>query len=1081
MADAGTIHARMVLNATQFKAELDSAKRKMTETAATSAVIDKAMSKMKTAFLAAGTGVALGLGYAVKTGMDFEAQMSRVGAIAGASESDLQRLKDTAIELGASTSKSATEVAIGMEEMAAAGFEVNEIIAAMPGIIAAAEASGEDMARVTEVVTAALNGFGLEAEEASKVADILAQAANDSAAAVNDFGYAFKYAAPWAKQLGIDIYELSSMIMVMSDAGIKGEQAGTTLRMALQRLVNPPKQAREAIEELGVSLTDANGKMRPMTEILPEVIEAMSRLEGETRTAAAAQIFGTEAASGMLNVIDAGPAKLNKLTEALRNSEGASAKAAKQMKDNLAGSVEELGGAVESASIQLYDELSPALRAVADDLAAWINKLADQGTFKEWGRNLRDIVNALREVDWAMVGTIAKFVAGATPVAVFGAKIAELLKGLDKLPGGFGKSSSGAGKFSGLLGGLVSLAPRLLGFLGPYGWLIGGLATLAGLWATNAGKVDAYSAAMNKSAVATAEQTMELDKQINRFEELRDKAGMSYNELARYIDLQIQLKRATDPETQKRLADELEKIREKSGLSKNEMAELVRLNDELAKTSPIASDMLSKEGKAIANNVQQLKAHNREMRELHKLKLTTEIQQGFQNMAKWEKEAAQHAKEYNAHKDRALDYQRQANERLQNAVKFEQQAAAAREKGNKLEAKHLEMKARTEREVYNQLVRLRDEEWKAAEASAKSAENARKKYDNLIKQLEQLKQIQLLEHGISDTSLTTVRAIEKQVAKNNEDIKALQKKREQHGANKKAIDQQIEALREENANLEAVKPKIADIEKQQKKVTDEIRKQSKELEREKKNKVNNKDLKDAEKTVDRTNKKIEDTKTKKVNPKEIESAISKVDKLNRDITAKKLKNLDDRDIRAADKKVDALNRGITSKKKKPVDASSIDSAKKKADNLNSSLGKTIWKTVKVTIDRVGNWLGLWHRGGVVDEPPRYHNGGMASTQELAASTGPTLSAFSGGIVPGYGNRNAVLLGREMVLTMQQQAKLWRKINESDTGGGGVNVGNINITLQSTGYTREDAYQIAEYVQEEIQRRANRYQRARGRR
>src|SRR5690606_35783930 len=148
----------------------------------------------------------------------------------------------------------------------------------------------------------------------------------------------------------------------------------------------------------------------------------MSRLEGETRTAAAAQIFGTEAASGMLNVIDAGPDKLNKLTEALRNSEGASAKAAKQMKDNLAGSIEELGGAVESASIQLYDELSPALRTVVDDLAAWINKLADQGTFKEWGRNLRDIVNALREVDWAMVGTIAKFVSGAAPVAVFGAK-----------------------------------------------------------------------------------------------------------------------------------------------------------------------------------------------------------------------------------------------------------------------------------------------------------------------------------------------------------------------------------------------------------------------------------------------------------------------------------------------------------------------------------------------------------------------------------------------------------------------------------------------------------------------------------
>src|SRR5690606_37655728 len=513
-----------------------------------------------------------------------------------------------------------------------------------------------------------------------------------------------------------------------------------------------------------------------------------------------------------------------------------------------------------------------------------------------------------------------------------------------------------------------------------------------------------------------------------------------------------------------------------------EMAELVRLNDELVKVSPIASDMLSKEGRAIANNVQQLKAHNAEMRELHKLKLTSEIQQGFQNMAKWEQEAAKHAKEYNAHKEKALDFQRQANERLQSAIKFEQQAAAAREKGNTLEAMFLEMKARTEREMYNALIRRTEEEWKAAEASAKGAENARKKYDDLIKQLEQLKQIQLLEHGSSNTSLTTVRAIEKQVAKDNEDLAALQRKREAHGANKKEIDRQIEALQEENDKLQAVKPKIADIEKQQKKVTNEILKQNKELEREKKNKVNNKDLKDAEKTVDRTNKKIEDTKTKKVNPKEIESAISKVDKLNRDITATKLKNLDDREIVAADKKVNTLNKNISATKKKPVDTSSIDSAKKKADSLNSSLGKSIWKRVTVSVKAIGDWFkGLSHRGGNVDDAPRYHSGGMTTAQELTASTGPTLPAFAGGIVPGYGNRNAVLLGREMVLTMQQQAKLWRKINSPETGGGGVQIGNINITLQSTGYTREDAYRIAEYVQEEIQRRANRHQRARGRR
>src|SRR5690606_1174926 len=414
MADAGTIHARMVLNATQFKAELDSAKRKMTETAATSAVIDKAMSKMKTAFLAAGTGVALGLGYAIKTGMDFEAQMSRVGAIAGASESDLQRLKDTALELGATTSKSATEVAVGMEQMAAAGFEVNEIIAAMPGVIAAAEASGEDMARVTEVLTAALNGFGLEAREASRVADIMAEAANRSAAAIDDFGYAVKYAAPLAKQLGIEIEELSAMIMIMADAGLEGSQAGTTLRMALNRLASGSKPVTKALQDMGISMKDANGNFKSAPQLLAEVIEKMQDMDGQTRIAAASALFGTEAMSGMLEVIEAGPDKLEELTEALRNSEGASQEAAKKMKDNLKGSIEEMTGAAETAAITFYKELEPSLRAAVIAISDFIKQLQQDGTIQRWGENVAKLIDWLRNLNWEAIGTTAKFAALAS-------------------------------------------------------------------------------------------------------------------------------------------------------------------------------------------------------------------------------------------------------------------------------------------------------------------------------------------------------------------------------------------------------------------------------------------------------------------------------------------------------------------------------------------------------------------------------------------------------------------------------------------------------------------------------------------
>ncbi|WP_041469263.1 phage tail tape measure protein [Geobacillus sp. Y412MC52] len=168
-------------------------------------------------FGAVTTAIGGALGFAVKKSMDFEAQLDRVGAVAGATPAEIEKLEQAALDLGASTSKSATEVAQGMEIMAAMGYNTNQILAAMPGIISAAEASGEDMALVAETVSAALNAFGLSASEASRVADILAQAANDSAAGVQDMQYTFKYAAPIAKQLGISLEQLAAATEIMAE------------------------------------------------------------------------------------------------------------------------------------------------------------------------------------------------------------------------------------------------------------------------------------------------------------------------------------------------------------------------------------------------------------------------------------------------------------------------------------------------------------------------------------------------------------------------------------------------------------------------------------------------------------------------------------------------------------------------------------------------------------------------------------------------------------------------------------------------------------------------------------------------
>ena len=334
---------------------------------------------MAASFGAATAAIGGALGFAVKKSMDFEAQIDRVGAVAGATPAEIKKLEQAALDLGASTSKSATEVAQGMEIMATMGYNTNQILAAMPGIIAAAEASGEDMALVADTVSAALNSFGLEASEASRVADVLAQAANDSAAGIQDMQYTFKYAAPVAKSLGISLEQLGAATEIMANAGIRGEQAGTTLRAALIRLSDPPREAANTLESLGVKITDANGKMLPFSNIIGQLAEKTKNMSNAQKLAALSTIFGTEAASGMLTVVEAGPQKLDALTKSLQNSGGASQEAAKKMKDNLKGSLEELQGAFETAQITIGNALAPVIEKVAgyiQNLINWFNNLS---------------------------------------------------------------------------------------------------------------------------------------------------------------------------------------------------------------------------------------------------------------------------------------------------------------------------------------------------------------------------------------------------------------------------------------------------------------------------------------------------------------------------------------------------------------------------------------------------------------------------------------------------------------------------------------------------------------------------------
>lgn len=364
----------------------------------------KALKGIGTAVVAASGAIAGLVGAAVNVGMSFEQQMSRVKAISGATAEEFAALEKQAIDLGASTAFSATEAAEGMENLASAGFSVEEIMAAMPGMLDLAASSGADLAQASEIAASTLRGFGLEAEDASHVADVLAKTAADTNAAVEDTGEAMKYVAPVAHAFGISMEETAAAVGIMSDAGIKGSQAGTALRGALSRLTKPTDDMAATMENLGLSFFDSEGKMISLTEMTAMLKDKTAGLTDEQRNAALVTLFGQESLSGMLALMEAGPEKIGSLTASLENCDGAAAEMAETMMDNLAGAVEELSGAAETLGILVYQSIQEPLKEVVQTATGYIGQLQEafeadglKGAISELGTIFADVVTQIAQ------------------------------------------------------------------------------------------------------------------------------------------------------------------------------------------------------------------------------------------------------------------------------------------------------------------------------------------------------------------------------------------------------------------------------------------------------------------------------------------------------------------------------------------------------------------------------------------------------------------------------------------------------------------------------------------------------------
>lgn len=384
LREAGVNTADLTAENERLTRSYDRLKKSQEEVARINAALERnnaAISKTKSQIGGTvGTIAALGAAlYAgpVKHAAEFEAQMSTVKAISGATAADLKRLAEEAKRMGATTQFTAVEAGKALEYMAMAGWKTDQMLGGLPGIMNLAAASGEDLAQVSDIVTDALTAFNMTADDAGRFADVLAQASSNSNTNVAMMGATFQKVAPVAGALGYSVEDVSLGIGLMANASIKAEVAGTSLKTALANMAKPTKQMKTYMDKYGISLTNADGSMKTFREVVDNLRSSLGGLSESEQVAAATAIFGKESFAGMLAIVNASEADFQKLSESVNNSAGAAERMAKIKLDNFQGKVTLLKSAFEGLQIALGEALLPTFTEGAEKAAELISKLTE--------------------------------------------------------------------------------------------------------------------------------------------------------------------------------------------------------------------------------------------------------------------------------------------------------------------------------------------------------------------------------------------------------------------------------------------------------------------------------------------------------------------------------------------------------------------------------------------------------------------------------------------------------------------------------------------------------------------------------
>lgn len=430
------------------------------------------------------TVLTAGFALSTKKAIDFESQMNTTKSLLADTIPTADELNSTTQKLGESSKGWAKQYGIstsaineGMQEIIKKGFDANQTIAAMPAILDAAKASGDDFNVVMNASTNILRQFGLEAKDTNRVTDSLTYVANKTSAGFSDMGLAMEYIGPVAHSLGMSIEETSAAIGLLSDNGIAGEKAGTALRGALSKLLKPSKSNANAMRELGFSVEEFQSGALKLPDIIDRIKESTKGWTDAEKSSAIARAFGVEAQTGMNALINQGGDALRKLTKETENARGYTKKLADELSKSSKNGVERFKSSLEVLQINIGQKLLPLLTPLlekANEFIEWLDKAPESTQKLVLG------IGGFLALGYPLLNMLGNASTGLGYLFKGGSKVADLFsKGLSLGKAGTEAVELGT-QVAETAGKTGLLKTALAGLTSPIGLLVGGTILLAG-------------------------------------------------------------------------------------------------------------------------------------------------------------------------------------------------------------------------------------------------------------------------------------------------------------------------------------------------------------------------------------------------------------------------------------------------------------------------------------------------------------------------------------------------------------------------------------------------------------------------